>query len=219
MTTVCTRFAVFEIGSLQKSFLAVVPQIRAYARRVFRHRSLQDRRELVAETIAWAWKLFRAYVRRGKDPIEKLISVLRYSALAVKSGRRLGRSMRSNELFEVCRRADCSTQLIRLVDCPWQDRTPLREMLIDRKAFSPADAAASRIDIEAWLRTLSGRNRRIAKVLAKGERPSAASRMFQVSAARIAQLRREFRRSWEQFQSMDATASIGDCRLTAVAAN
>ena len=201
MTCICTRSGASH-RSLQESFLAVVPQIRAYAKRVFQNRLPQERQELVAETVAWAWKLFVACAVRDRDPNEKLISLLRYSALAVKSGRRLGRPLNSTELFDVARKADSS---IRLVPLPQNGRcagTPsfVNEMLVDRKAFSPAAAAAARIDFATWLRGLSTRNRRIARALASGERTSAVARTFCVSSARIAQLRREFQRSWERFQ-------------------
>ena len=82
-----------------------------------------------------------------------------------------------------------------------QMRTPWKEILVESRAFSPADAAAARIDVNAWLDSLSRRDRRLAERLATGERTGRIARTFGLTPARISQLRDEFRRSWERFQS------------------
>ena len=50
------------------------------------------------------------------------------------------------------------------------------------------------------LRSLSSRNRRIARLLARGEATSSVARMFGLSWARISQLRRELQMSWRIMQ-------------------
>ena len=69
----------------------------------------------------------------------------------------------------------------------------------DRHA-GPAETAAARIDVAAWLRTLSKRNRKIANALAGGERSSVVAKQFGLSCGRISQLRDWFRRQWHEFQ-------------------
>jgi hypothetical protein len=56
------------------------------------------------------------------------------------------------------------------------------------------------MDIDAWLRRLSQRNRHIAGALAAGGTTTEVARRFQLSAARISQLRGELRNDWEAFQ-------------------
>ncbi len=51
----------------------------------------------------------------------------------------------------------------------------------------------------AWLRTLSKRNRQIARALAVGETTNAVAQQFGLSAGRISQLRNLFRAHWERF--------------------
>jgi hypothetical protein len=201
MTSVCTHPVANSTCSLQDSFLVLLPQIRAYARKVFRNRLAQERQELIAETIAWAWKLFLSCSRRGKNPMERPSWLLRYSALAVKSGRRLGRSANSNELFRVAHLVDSGTKLLSLSECAAEHTTSFNETLIDRRAFSPANAAAARIDVAAWLRTLSTRDRHVAHALAHGDATGVVARTFRVSPARISQLRGEFEQSWQRFQA------------------
>lgn len=48
-----------------------------------------------------------------------------------------------------------------------------REMLVEDRHVMPADLAANRIDYPAWLSTLGTYRRRIAEILAAGEKPNA----------------------------------------------
>ena len=57
-----------------------------------------------------------------------------------------------------------------------------------------------RIDFDAWLATLSRRERRIAKVLAEGETTGGAAKKFGVSPSRISQMRSQLKRAWQLFQ-------------------
>jgi hypothetical protein len=77
-------------------------------------------------------------------------------------------------------------------DC-WQ------EILVADRSCSPADLAASRIDIPAWFASLNRHQRRVAKFLANGETTTAAASKFKVSAGRISQLRRELAENWRRF--------------------
>jgi FixJ family two-component response regulator len=78
-----------------------------------------------------------------------------------------------------------------------------RQALLEDRRATPAEIAIARIDLADWLRSLSRRNRQIAKTLAMGETTSNVARQFQLSAARVSQIRRELEASWERFQSGD----------------
>jgi len=67
----------------------------------------------------------------------------------------------------------------------------------DRTA-GPAETADVRIDMGAWLRSLSQRQRTIAYVLASGETTGTAARTFRITSARISQLRACFKENWER---------------------
>ena len=56
-----------------------------------------------------------------------------------------------------------------------------------------------RIDWPAWLATLTGRDRRMIRVMAKNESTISLSRQFDLSPARISQKRREFHDDWHRF--------------------
>ncbi len=67
----------------------------------------------------------------------------------------------------------------------------------------PADLACFILDYKAWLRQLSPRYRRIAKLLSTGESTQSASRRESVSQSRISQIRRLLQRDWEEFQGQN----------------
>jgi DNA-directed RNA polymerase specialized sigma subunit len=56
-----------------------------------------------------------------------------------------------------------------------------------------------RCDFSDWLKSLKRRDRRIAEVLAVGERTQNVAKRFKVSAGRVSQLRRELAESWRAF--------------------
>ena len=81
-----------------------------------------------------------------------------------------------------------------------QQYNEVRNDVILRKRSGPAEIAAMRIDFDAWLGTLSRRERRIAKTLAGGKTIGATARKFSVSPSRISQTRVQLKRAWEIFQ-------------------
>jgi hypothetical protein len=188
-----------EIERLKQEFLCLLPDIQRYARHVFRRCREWDRDELVAETTARVWLSFVRLAARGRDPKRVFRPLLRFSVLAVKDGRRVGGRKNAREL---CHRARRDGRRV----CSIEDRddrsgSQWKAIIAEAKAFSPADAAAARLDIEAWLRSETARKRAVAKALAMGERPSAIATRLRVSCGRLSQLRKELRESWDRFQN------------------
>lgn len=86
-------------------------------------------------------------------------------------------------------------------DQAWQ------ELVVEDRRATPAEVAAWRIDIAAWLASLPRRTRAIAKLLVTGESTSAVAHRFKVTSGRISQVRRELELAWRRFQ--------GDAELAA----
>src|SRR5262249_58041693 len=63
------------------------------------------------------------------------------------------------------------------------------ERLRDNTLTPVPDQVAFRIDFPAWLRTLTARERRLIRAMARNERTTDLSRQFQVAPGRISQLR------------------------------
>jgi hypothetical protein len=187
-----------SIERLQQEFVRLLPDIERYAKHVFRRCRPADRDELVSETVARVWLFFVRLSARGRDPRRVFRPLLRFCVLGVKDGRRVGGHRNCQELCHRVRRD--GLRIVSLEDWDDKSRSPWREILAKTKAFSPAQTAAARVDIEAWLNRQSARDRSIANLLAAGERTSSVAKRFRLSFARISQLRKEFRDSWERFQ-------------------
>jgi hypothetical protein len=74
-----------------------------------------------------------------------------------------------------------------------------QEILLEDKRATPAEVAICRIDFAAWLQTLKVKLRKVALALARGETTQAAAKMFGLTPARISQIRRWLKKSWEAF--------------------
>jgi hypothetical protein len=187
-----------SLEKLQEDFVSLLPDIERYAQHVFRRCRPADRDELVSETIARVWLFFVRLSARGKDPRRIFRPLLRFCVLAIKDGRRVGGRRNCRELCHRVRRD--GLRIVSLEDWDDKSRSPWRDILAETKAFSPAQTAAARLDIEAWLKEQSTRDRSIANLLAAGERTSSVAKKFRLSCARISQLRNELRESWLRFQ-------------------
>ena len=71
-----------------------------------------------------------------------------------------------------------------------------------------ADQVAVRMDVRAWLATLSRRTRRIAKDLVYGCSTSEVAKQHGVTAGRVSQLRRELYEGWQVFQGEAVPAEL-----------
>ena len=75
-----------------------------------------------------------------------------------------------------------------------------KEIVVEDGRVTPAEVAASRIDIDDWLSQLPRLKRNVAETLAKGETTSATARRFDVTPGRVSQVRRELEDDWADFQ-------------------
>jgi len=167
----------------------------------FRKHRFVEREERIAQVVGWTWALFVRARRRGKNPSKFPTALAKFAVKYVRKGRLLGQSRNSKELYTALPTSENRLCLVSLDELEPQTRAPWKEILVESRGFSPADTAAARIDVNAWLNSLSRRDRRLAERLATGERTGRIARAFGLSPARISQLRDEFRRSWERFQN------------------
>jgi hypothetical protein len=181
-----------------EKFLDMLPGICSQARRAFRQLRPEHRDELVQEVLANAYCQFVRLVRRGKSELAFATPLANFAIRQVIAGRRVADKPRLRDVLSPQARSVDGIVVERLdrfdeQECEW------RQVLVEDRHATPADIAAARIDVAAWLRSLSVRNRRIAKTLAMGESTTDVARQFQLSRPRVSQLREELRTSWEQF--------------------
>ena len=154
---------------------------------------------LVAEVVAYAWRWFSRLIQRGKDPTRFLTTFNRYAVLAVKNGRSVGQSYNRKELWAAAAR-NAEVRVQSLENRCGMDGVAWKDLVVEKRAFPPAEVAATRLDFAEWRERLPARSRRIADLLARGEQASAVARRFQISRARVTQLRQELAASWRAFQ-------------------
>jgi hypothetical protein len=206
-----------SLEALHTAFLTILPRIELHARLYFRGlRCPQRRDDAVAETVALAWRWFVRLVERGKDPLAFPTVLAAYAARAVRCGRRLcGQGGGKDVLSPLARQRHgfAVEGLPNSVRAAHEDRYGVaggqrrqdawEERLRDNAQTPVPEQVCFRLDFPAWLDSLTPRERRLVGEMANSERTLDLSRRFDVSPARISQLRRELHADWRHFLGDD----------------
>jgi hypothetical protein len=175
-------------------FVHMLPRIRRQACIAFRRLRPDRKDELIQEVVANAYCAFVRLVDRGKADVAYATPLAKFAIWQVTAGRQVGTEPNLRDVLSPQAHAAGEITVERLDEFD-HEQGELRAALIEDRRATPA----SRIDMAAWLRSLSCRTRRIATTLAMGETTSGAARQFKLSSARISQLREELKKSWESF--------------------
>jgi hypothetical protein len=188
------------VAHLHVAFLAILPRIELHGRIYFRHvRCPHLRADCVAEMVALCWKWFLRLVERGKDPALFPTTLATFAARHVRSGRRVSGTDRGKDALSPLAQTRHSFVVEKLPDYSTLSANPFAEALRDNTRTPPPEQAAFRIDFPAWLATLTGRERRLIRAMAHNERTLDLSKRFELSPARVSQLRRELHDDWQRF--------------------
>jgi hypothetical protein len=175
----------------QEHYLQLLPAIRKQAHFYFRHLKQEAREEAVTEVVANALVAFVRLALAGKQSLAYATPLARFGAMQYRCGRRVGSAFCATEVLSCeCQRENGFA--VESIDL-------LADGLSDDHNVTPADRAAIRLDLPAWLASLGARDRALARVLATGETTQSAAERFGLTAGRISQLRRQFLRSWQEF--------------------
>lgn len=180
-------------------YLGMLPAMQEQARFAFRALSPDAREEAIQETLANALAQYVRLVRRRRQQAATPTTLVRYAVAQVRVGREVAARMNSEDVLSPYARRRRKLRLERLEEYDDEEET-WRDVVVEDKRTTPAEVACFRVDFSEWLRTLSRRIRDIALALANGEGTGAAAAEFGLSPARISQLRRELKQSWEEFQ-------------------
>jgi DNA-directed RNA polymerase specialized sigma24 family protein len=187
--------------ALADQFLMHLPRLEKHARYALRHIPCPDvRADLIAETVALAWKHFLSLVRRGKDPTAFFTTLALRCSQAVRSGRRLAGSERSKDVMSPVARIRHGFTVGGLDDQSREGDT-LAEALAENTQSEVPDQAAFRIDFPRWRRRFGPRKGRVLDALMVGEGTGHVAECFGLSQARVSQMRNEFRDNWESFHA------------------
>jgi hypothetical protein len=199
--------------ALHAAFLSILPRIELHACVYFRGiRCPQRKDDAVAETVAISWRWFVRLVERGRDPLTFPMALASYAARSVRCGRRLCGQAKGKDMMsplaqqrqgfgvEPLPHSAASRHEERYSNVHGQRRQDaLEERLRDNTQTPVPEQVAFRIDFPDWLVTLTPRERRMVCEMANGERTLDLSKRFELSPARISQLRRELHNDWRRF--------------------
>jgi hypothetical protein len=199
--------------ALQAAFLTILPRIELHGRVFFRGVPCPHRREdAVAEVVALSWVWFVRLVAKGKDPLTFPMMLATYAAKAVKCGRRACGQEKGKDVMSVVAQqrhhftveplpcSIASTHEGRHGATRGQRRQDSWEERLHDNTLTPIpEQVAFRLDFPAWLDSLTSRERRLVGEMANNERTMDLSQRFELSPARISQLRRELHNDWQRF--------------------
>jgi hypothetical protein len=202
-----------HLAELHARFLVILPRIELHGQIYFRHlRCPHKKADAIQEMRALAWQWFVRLHERGKDPGDFLTAFTTLLARAVNSGRRLAGMARAKDVTNPATQMRHGFKVEPLPGSPRVSHEQLyaapkgqrlhdafEERLRDNTITPVFDQAQFRIDFPAWLQTLTGRERRLIRAMARNERTLDLSREFELSPARVSQLRREFHDGWRRF--------------------
>jgi hypothetical protein len=183
----------------QQQFLTMLPTITRVARQAFSDLDPEGKEEATAEVVAAAFVMFVGLVERGKEALAYPSVLAMYGVKRVRIGRKAATKQNVLDVSsEYCQLAK-GLSLNRL-DRYDKEEHSWHEVLVEDRHAGPAETAAARIDVSDWLRSMTARDRGIAGFLAAGNTTGETAERFGVSAGRISQKRREYRRDWQEFQ-------------------
>jgi hypothetical protein len=206
-----------SLSNLHTAFLSILPRIELHAHIYFRGiRCPQRKDDAVQETVAMSWRWNARLVEKGKDPLSFPMALARYAARAVKCGRRVCGQVKGKEALsplaqqrhgftiEPLPHSVASTHEERYSRVRGQrQQDAFEERLCDNTQTPVPEQVAFRIDFPDWLTTLTPRERRLVGEMANSERTLDLSKRFELSPARISQLRRELHNDWQRFLGDD----------------
>lgn len=179
-------------------FLNLLPAIREQLRFLLRKLSVDERAEALAECVANVVLAYARLYERGKLDVAYASSLAAYAVKHYFSGRRVGNPLNADDVASPWAQKQRGFRVRSL------DRRDAagawKEVVVEDGRASPAEVAASRIDLADWLDELPRLKRGIAEMLATGETTSATARQFQVTPGRVSQIRRELADNWAEFQ-------------------
>jgi hypothetical protein len=199
--------------SLHTRFLALLPRIERHGQVFFRHVKCPARKaDYIAEMVALCWKWIIRLAEQGKDGFCFPMALARYAAWAVKGGRQVSSQVKAGDVMNpvaqqrygftieslpISTRVDREHQYGAVAGQRLTDEC--EERLRDNTQTPVPEQAVFRIDFPAWLSTLTGRERRLIRAMVRNERTKDLAHRFELSPARVSQLRRQFHEGWRRF--------------------
>jgi len=179
-------------------FMELLPQIERYLRREFRHLKGDALEEAMAEATANCFVAFVRLCERGRHNQAFASSLARFAARQFNSGRKVGGRLNIRDPLSRHAQLNKGITVERYDRFDSETREWVEPFVQDLRA-SILDLVVMRIDVPAWLASLSRAKQKVAKDLAMGCSTNEVARRHKLSCARISQMRKELCESWNKF--------------------
>ena len=179
-------------------FLALLPHIRDQLRFALRRLPPDERAEAMAECIAHVTVSYARLFEQGKLDVAFPTSLADFAIRQYFAGRRVGNRLNVDDVTSPWAQRQRGFTVKSL-----DQRNPAgewKEIVVQDRRSTPAEVAASRIDVEDWLDGLPRLKRGVAETLGAGETTTETASRFGVTPGRVSQIRRELEVDWGDFQ-------------------
>ena len=197
-------------STVNSIFLALLPKVETHAGIQFRSLPAADHEEALAEARAAAFVIVHSAVKNGNTHRLSPSTVARYAVLHVKGGGHVGSGVdaRRDAMSRKARRQNGFSLVglgrldVPIYNCLIDAGRPVwgQRLLHDRRT-NPADQAAFRIDMSAFLAGQADRTRTLLSLLAAGHKSAEAADRMGITPAAISQRRKRALREWERLQN------------------
>jgi hypothetical protein len=181
----------FTMDQARARFEERFPELQSKAKAYFDDYRPEAKDEAVANSLFLAWHHFVSLVKRGKADDALLTSAFYYSCRQIRSGRMMKtvKASKFRDLFDHERRNGhaivCGLNL---------------DAFVSERDSIP-DVVSFRIDVPAWLNSLTEHQRKRAMELAEGSTTKELAERWHVSPADVSLYRRQLNESYERFMN------------------
>jgi hypothetical protein len=171
------------------AFAGQIAELTCMASAAFRHLDPEARAEAVQNALALAWKAYEALARQGRGDEAGIIkSCLWYSIRQTRAGRKAEGESRAKDAYKNARKGRVRFE-----------RAELNHFVGDETPIP--DQVSFRLDVPAFLATLTDRQRHMAEDLMAGETTSSVAERYGVTPGAVSQFRTRFKHLFDSFMA------------------
>ena len=158
----------FSLAKCKAVYAKMLPSIKKHARIAFRHLNPEAKEEAVQNVLANSWAALVGLARRGALHKAFPSILAKFAEKQTRDHRITGGHLDVKDVLSPYCQAKKNVKVERLDkydhinECWYSPDECCHELLAESRNATPADLAASRIDFDAWLKSLSRRQRRVA---------------------------------------------------------
>jgi hypothetical protein len=154
----------------------------------------------MANGVAHAAVAFERLYHQGRSNVANATALAAFAARQFRAGRLVGAKLNVDDVTSPYAHKQRGFRVQSL-----DRRNPAgdwKEIMVEDRQCTPAELAASRIDLDNWFADMPGTKRRVAQILATGESGKETARLCNVTPGRVSQLRRELESDWADFHGV-----------------